>query len=331
MKLAEATLPLERRAQSALPITLVRDVPVFVALAALPWVLRWVGSYTALATYIVIWGLAALGLNLLLGYTGAVSFGHGAFLGVGAYAAGLTIKHLVPSTPLAILVALVAGTLTAMALGLLITRLRGIYFATFTIVFSQLFYFIAFQWSEVTGGDDGLRGFARQPLDLGILRIDVARNEMLYYYFVLAIFVIAALAMRRIVDSPLGRSFVALRENGVRARFLGLHVERHLWLAFVLSAVFTSLAGALLGLLINFAQPSMFHWTTSGELVMMAFLGGRGYLYGPLLGAALFRILEEVISSYTDSWMLFLGLLFILSVLFFPGGVSGLLARRRPR
>lgn len=309
---------------------LLRDLAVLAVLAVLPWMLRWVGSYTALGTYILIWGLAAMGINLLLGYTGAVSFGHGAFLGVGAYAAGLTIKYLVASTPIAIVVAVVAGTITAMLLGIFVTRLRGIYFATFTIVFSQLFYFIAFQWNEVTGGDDGLRGFARQGLRVGSVYFDLPRDELQYYYFVLLIFVLAALAMRRIVESPLGRTFVALRENSIRARFLGLHVERYLWISFVLSAAFTSLAGALLALLINFAQPSMFHWTTSGEMVMMAFLGGRHYFYGPLLGAAVFRVLEEVLSSYTDSWILFLGILFILSVLFFPRGVAGLLTGRRP-
>ena len=305
------------------------DAAVAVVLVLLPWILRWVGSYTALGTYVLIWGLAAMGINLLLGYTGAVSFGHAAFLGVGAYAAGLTLKHWIPSTPLAVVAGVVAGVLAAMVLGIFVTRLRGIYFATFTIVFSQLFYFIAFQWNEVTGGDDGLRGFSRQPLELGPLHLDLLRNELHYYYFVLACFLMASVALRAIVGSPLGRSFIALRENSVRARFLGLHVERYLWLSFVLSAGFTSLAGALLALLINFAQPSMFHWTTSGEIVMMAFLGGRQYFYGPLLGAALFRVLEEVLSSYTESWMIFLGILFILSVLFFPRGVAGFLGGRR--
>ncbi|MBE3597487.1 MAG: branched-chain amino acid ABC transporter permease [Limnochordaceae bacterium] len=305
------------------------DLALLGLLVVLPWVLRAAGSYTALGTYILVWGLAAMGLNLLLGYAGHVSFGHAAFLGTGAYVAGLTIKWLAPSTLLAVVAGWAGATLVAMVLGLLVTRLRGIYFSTFTIVFSQLLYFIAFQWNEVTGGDDGLRGFARQPIHLGPVTLDVPKNETTYYFVVLAVFVASVALMRLIVESPLGHSWVALRENPVRARFLGLPVERHLWLALVVSASFTGVAGALLALLINFAQPSMLHWTTSGELVMMAFLGGRQSFYGPLLGAALFRILEELLSSYTESWMFVLGLLFILAVLFFPRGLAGLFEGRR--
>lgn len=303
------------------------DLLLFTLLLLLPWGLKEVGSYTALGTYILVWGLAAMGLNLLIGYAGQVSFGHAAFLGLGAYIAGLMLKHVTHDTLLATLVALPVGALAALVLGSLVVRLKGIYFATFTIAFSQLFYFIAFQWNELTGGDDGLRGFARQGLGLAGLHLDLSSSEA-YYYFVWAVFVLAALALRWIVTSPLGRSFLALRENPLRARFLGMNVERRLLVAFALSASFTALAGALLAQLINFAQPSMLHWTTSGELVMMVFLGGRWAFYGPLLGAALFRIMEEVLSSRTENWMLFLGILFILVVLFFPRGIAGFLRRR---
>jgi len=304
-----------------------RILILLILLLTLPWLLKGVGSYAALGSYILIWGLAAMGLNLLMGYAGQVSFGHAAFLGLGAYGAGLALKHLAPSTPLALLLGTLLAGLAAALLGFLVTRLKGIYFATFTIVFSQLFYFLAFQWSEVTGGDDGLRGFQRQPLHLPGGTLDLSSSEA-YYYFVLLVFLLWAYLLFRVVSSPLGRAFLALRENPVRARFLGLKVERYLWGAFALSGTVVGSAGALLAMQINFAQPSMLHWSTSGELVMMAFLGGRWQFFGPLLGAALFRLLEEVLSSYTEEWMFFLGALFILAVLFFPGGVAGL-ARRR--
>ncbi|BDG23539.1 MULTISPECIES: branched-chain amino acid ABC transporter permease [Thermus] len=304
----------------------VRFALFFLFLLLLPWLLKALGSYAALGSYILIWGLAAMGLNLLMGYAGQVSFGHAAFLGLGAYGAGLTLKHLAPSTPLALLLGTLLAALAALLLGPLVVRLKGIYFATFTIVFSQLFYFLAFQWNEVTGGDDGLRGFARQDLHLLGLKVDLTASEA-YYYFVLAVFLLLAYLLWRTVDSPLGRAFLALRENPLRARFLGLKVERYLLGAFVLSGAAVGAAGALLAMLINFAQPSMLHWSTSGELVMMAFLGGRYHFFGPLLGAALFRVMEEVLSSVTKEWMLFLGSLFILAVLFFPGGLADFLRR----
>ena len=305
------------------------DILIFILLLFLPQLLKAVGSYQSMATFVVVWGLIAMGFNFLLGYTGALSFGHAAFLGIGAYGAGLTIKFLVPNTLLAVLIGTLAGTIAAALLGTLITRLRGIYFSMLTIAFGQMFYFIAFEWRSVTGGDDGLRGFARQPIHLGPLSIDLLHNELAFYYFTLVLFLIAVMLMRRIISSPLGRTFLALRENERRARFLGISVERYLWLSFVISAVFTSLGGALLGLLINFADPTMLYWTTSGQIVMMAFLGGTRNFYGPLLGAGIFKILQDFLSSITPNWMIFLGGLFIIFVLFFPRGVAGFLSRRR--
>ncbi len=305
------------------------DILIFILLLFLPQLLKAVGSYQSMATFVVVWGLIAMGFNFLLGYTGALSFGHAAFLGIGAYGAGLTIKFLVPNTLLAVLIGTLAGTIAAALLGTLITRLRGIYFSMLTIAFGQMFYFIAFEWRTVTGGDDGLRGFARQPIHLGPLSIDLLHNELVFYYFTLVLFLIAVMLMRRIISSPLGRTFLALRENERRARFLGISVERYLWLSFVISAVFTSLGGALLGLLINFADPTMLYWTTSGQIVMMAFLGGTRNFYGPLLGAGIFKILQDFLSSITPNWMIFLGGLFIIFVLFFPRGVAGFLSRRR--
>lgn len=305
------------------------DVLVFIGLLFLPYILAAAGSYPTLATFVLVWGLAAMGFNLLFGYTGALSFGHAAFLGVGAYVTGLTLKFFTSNMLVAIIFGAAAGGASAALLGLLITRLRGIYFSMLTIAFGQMFYFVAFQWREVTGGDDGLRGFSRQPIHFGPLSIDLLHSEIGYYYFVLFFFLIAVILMRWIISSPTGRTFLSLRENEQRARFLGISVERYLWLSFVISATFTSLGGALLGLLINFADPTMLYWTTSGQIVMMAFLGGTRSFYGPLLGAGIFRILQDLLSSYTRNWMIFLGGLFIIFVLFFPRGVAGLFERRR--
>ena len=328
-ELGEQAMALTRGKSGWFYRTLGRDILVFAVLLFLPQLLSAAGSYPTLGTFVLVWGLAAMGFNLLFGYTGALSFGHAAFLGVGAYVTGLTIKFLIPNTLVAILLGTAGGTLAAALLGLLITRLRGIYFSMLTIAFGQMFYFVAFQWREVTGGDDGLRGFARQPLHFGSFTIDLLHNEIAFYYFALVVFLIAVILMRWIIGSPTGRTFLALRENERRARFLGISVERYLWLSFVISAAFTSLGGSLLGLLINFADPTMLYWTTSGQLVMMAFLGGTRSFYGPLLGAGIFRILQDLLSSYTRNWMIFLGGLFIIFVLFFPRGVAGLFERRR--
>jgi branched-chain amino acid transport system permease protein len=309
--------------------SMVRHILVFGVLLFLPYLLSAAGSYPSLGTFVLVWGLAAMGFNLLFGYTGALSFGHAAFLGVGAYVTGLTIKLLIPNTLIAIILGTVAGALSAALLGLLITRLRGIYFSMLTIAFGQMFYFVAFQWRDVTGGDDGLRGFERQPLHLGSFTVDLLHNDIAFYYFSFVLFFIAVVLMRWIITSPTGRTFLALRENEQRARFLGISVERYLWLSFVISAGFTSLGGSLLGLLINFADPTMLYWTTSGQIVMMAFLGGTRSFYGPLLGAGIFKILQDLLSSYTRNWMIFLGVLFIIFVLFFPRGVAGLFDRRR--
>src|SRR4029077_11266632 len=184
-------------------------------------------------------------LNYLLGFTGVLSFGHAAYFGLGAYGCGLTIKFIIASTSLGVLVGVVVGTLAGALIGSLIVRLRGVYFAMVTIAFSQVFYFIAFRWNEVTGGDDGLGGFERQPLDLFGFTIDIQHGQRLFFYFVLPLVAVGIGAMGLMLRSPLGRAQLAIRENERRARFLGLNIERHIWIAWVISCGFTSLAGAL--------------------------------------------------------------------------------------
>lgn len=303
-------------------------VVLWIALLTVPYWMGAVGGYTGLATRVVVMGLAAMSLNFLLGFTGVLSFGHAAYFGLGAYGAGMMLKYLYPSTFLAILVGVLVGTVAAAVVGALIVKLRGIYFAMVTIAFGQMFYFIAFRWSSVTGGDDGLTGWQRQPLNLGLTTIDIQGNEVALYYMVLLVFALCVTAMALLLRSPFGRTLVAIRENERRARFLGIPIERHIWLAFVISCFFVSIAGTLYALMNNFADPHTLHWTLSGDIVMMAVIGGMRSFWGPLVGAVIYVALQDYVSSYTQNWMSFVGILFVLIVLFFPRGVLGIIQRK---
>jgi branched-chain amino acid transport system permease protein len=301
---------------------------VWLLLLAMPFWLVAVGGYVELGTRVVVLGLAAMSLNFLLGYTGVLSFGHAAYFGLGAYGAGMIIRYIVPSTGLGIVVGTLVGTLAAAIIGPLIIRLRGVYFAMVTIAFGQVFYFIAFRWNSVTGGDDGLTGWTRQPLDLGLAHIDILHNPTAFYYLVLVCFAIAVGIMAWLLRSPFGRTLIAIRENERRARFLGIPVDRHIWISWVISCCFVSLAGALYALLNNFVDPRALYWTQSGDFVIMAVLGGMRSFWGPLLGAAIFVLLQDYLSSATENWMSFLGLFFVLVVLFFPRGILGIVRRK---
>ena len=304
------------------------SVLVWLILAALPYWLPWVGGYQELGTRVLVMALAAMSLNFLLGFTGVLSFGHAAYFGLGAYGAGMVIKYLVPSTPLGILAGVAIGTLAAAIVGALIVRLRGVYFAMVTIAFGQVFFFIAFRWNDVTGGDDGLSGWKRQPVDLGFTRIDILGNDKAFYYLVLLCFAIAAGVMAALLRSPFGRSLLAIRENERRARYLGIPVEFHIWASFVISCLFVSLAGTLYALLNNFTDPRALRWDMSGNFVIMAVLGGMRSFWGPLIGAAIFVVLQDYVSSQTENWMSFIGLFFVVVVLFFPRGVLGIIRRK---
>ncbi|NYT38594.1 branched-chain amino acid ABC transporter permease [Allopusillimonas soli] len=294
----------------------------------MPYWMGAVGGYTGLATRVLVLALAAMSVNFLLGFTGVLSFGHAAYFGLGCYGVGMMIKYLVPSTPLGMLVGVLVGTAAAAVVGALIVKLRGIYFAMVTIAFGQMFYFIAFRWNTVTGGDDGLTGWRRMPLDLGFTQVDLLHNGLAFYYFVLLLFAVSVGVMALILRSPFGRTLLAIRENERRARFLGIPVERHIWIAFIISALFASLAGTLYALLNNFVDPRSLHWTLSGNFVIMAVVGGMRSFWGPLIGAAIFVVLQDFVSSYTQNWMFFIGIFFVLIVLFFPRGVLGIIRRR---
>ncbi len=301
---------------------------IWALLLTAPLWLPLLGGYTAIAARVLVMALAAMGLNMLLGFTGVLSFGHAAYFGLGAYGAGLTLKYVAHSTSLAMLAGTLLGGIAGTLFGLLLVRRRGVYFAMVTIAFGQVCFYIAYRWDDFTGGYDGLRGFVRAPLDFGLFQIDIQNNGTLFYFFVLAVFGLAAGLQALILKSPFGRTMLAIRENERRARFLGLPVEKHIWLSFSISCFFTALAGSLYALLNNFADPLGLNYVMSGNIVMITVMGGMRAFWGPLVGAVLFVMLQDYVSSMTTNWMSFVGLVFVLVVLFFPRGLMGVLQRR---
>ncbi|HEX5212713.1 MAG TPA: branched-chain amino acid ABC transporter permease [Pseudolabrys sp.] len=300
---------------------------MWIVLLALPYWLPAVGGYTALGSKILIYAIATMGLNLVLGFTGGLSFGQAAYFGLGAYGAGMTLKYLALSTPLAILIGTLVGGLAAALLGPLVMRRRGIYFAMITIAIGQLFYFIMVRWNEVTGGEDGLAGFARQDIHLGPLTVPVASSGAAFYYVVLLCFTVAVAVMWTILQSPLGHTWVAIRENRRRMEFLGIRVERYVWAAFAIAGTITAFAGTLNALLFNFTSPQDLHWILSGNFVIMIILGGMRSFFGPLIGVIIFVVAQDYLSSVTENWMTFIGLIFVCIVLLFPRGVLGIFRR----
>ncbi len=322
-----ATVLAETEKRPAIGQRQAAQAAIWIVLVTAPFWLPLLGGYTALAARVLVFGLAAMALNLLLGFTGVLSFGHAAYFGLGAYGAGLTLRYLAHSTPLAIVLGTLLGGLAGTLFGLLIVRRRGVYFAMCTIAFGQLWYYLAYSWNDFTGGFDGLRDFHREPIGFGPLTLDISEDTR-FYYFLLAIFAAAVALMGLMLRSPFGRTLLAIRENERRARFLGIPVERHIWMSFSISCFFTALAGTLYALLNNFADPQAIHYSQSGFFVVMTVIGGMRTFWGPLAGAAVFVVLQDVISSRTVNWMSFIGVIFMLVVLFFPRGLLGTIWRR---
>jgi branched-chain amino acid transport system permease protein len=289
-----------------------------------------VGRYLSLATEVVIWSLFALGFNILLGFTGLPSFGHGAFFGIGAYAAAMWFLRFSAGVWGPLLAATISAGIAAALIGGLVAKKRGIYFALITIAVSQVFYFVAFRWDEVTGGETGLSGIDRLSVGVpGLLQLKL-ENGLTYYYFVLAIFALCMLLIWRIVHSPFGRVLQAIRENEVRASYLGYSTVVYKWGAFAVSGLFSGLAGGLYTLLINAAFANILDWTQSGNVVMMTLLGGGTVnFFGPILGAAIFIVSRDLLSAYWESWMLAYGMIFVLVILFIPSGILGLIGGKK--
>ncbi len=299
--------------------------------------------YTFLANDIAIWALFATSLNLLVGYTGLVSFGHAAYFGIGAYTTGILMKTLGAPFLLAFPAAgLLAGAF-ALLFGFFCVRLTRIYFAMLTLAFAQIVWAICFKWNEVTGGEQGMPEIPYPNFDW-VERV-AAVVPMLggfrasdYYYFTSLILVAVCIwVLRRIVDSPFGRMLTTIRENAERAEFIGVNVRRYELAAFILAGAFAGLAGGLFGIFNRGVFPDFAYWTKSSEVLIMTLLGGMGTFYGPAVGALILLWLNQQIVSYTEYWPLVLGLILVLLLFVFPGGVVGALAAlwkhlaRRPR
>jgi branched-chain amino acid transport system permease protein len=298
---------------------------VLLLLATVPFWIERAGLYPYLGVEILIWSIYALGFNLLLGYTGLPSFGHGAYFGIGAYAFGLAQFNLAPNLWIGLLVAIVAATLAGAFVSLFISHRRGIYFALMTIAFGQAFWFVAIKWHSVTGGEDGLLKIARLPVELGIMRFDLTSNVALYY-FVLIVFALVLFGLWRLVNSPFGRVLQAIRQSETRVTFLGYSVW---WLkaaAFTLSASISGLAGALFAMAQMSAFPDVMSLHHSGYIVMMTLVGGGLVsFWGPVIGVFAFLLTRDIIGAYTTAWMFWFGLFFVTIVLFRPEGIAGLI------
>ena len=279
-------------------------------------------------TEILIWGLLAMSSDILIGYTGMVSFGHSAFFGLGLYGAAAALLVLrSPNLWIALAVGLAAAAVVAVFVAYFATRLRDIYFAITTLVFSQIFYVIIFTWTDVTGGENGLY-FTQPPFTIpGIFSIRFSTVSL--HWFVLAVVAGSYLALRRITQSPFGMVLQSIRENEPRTRAIGYHVERYKIVAVLLSGLFAGLAGTLYAIQHRFAAPDFVFFTVSGEVVIFTVMGGMGTLVGPVVGAAFFLLLREGLSRFwTEYYLIPLGIAFTLMVIFMPQGLLGFLKRR---
>jgi len=283
--------------------------------------------FTALAVNVLIYGLYALGFNLVYGYLGLLSFGHAALFGAGAYLCGIAVVHFGLPWYAAIAIGVIAGLVMAALMGVLAIRTRGIYFAMVTLALSQCVDYVFYQAVDWTGGENGLRGINVRTIDMFGLRLDFI-DPMIRYY-VIAIFVIAAFfLLSRILASPFGAVIEAVRENTTRARASGYDVTLTRLITFVLSGGFCGLAGALQALHLSIVPIEILHYDTSGIAVMITLLGGMGTFFGPMIGAAVFLLLENLVSAWTVHWQLVVGAIFMICVLFFPAGIWGTLSPR---
>ena len=283
---------------------------VFAAVILLPLVVR-----HAIASLIWIFAIFGLGLNLLLGYTGLLSFGQATFFGSAGYVSGYLLKYYGINVFAALAIGVLVGAVSAALEGYLCVQRSGLYFIMLTFALNQMFYFIAYQWTTVTGGEDGMPGIPR-PLVLGV---DV-RGPLPYYVFVGALFLVSLWVMKRIVDSPLGTILQAIRENEVRAQAVGYDVARLKLLAFVIGGAFSGLAGVLYAMLFGIVPLEAIGFVFSGDVVFATLIGGSGSLYGPIIGSFVFIWLSESVSVVWARWPLLLGVAFVIVVIFFRGG-----------
>jgi branched-chain amino acid transport system permease protein len=318
-----STLPLTLEVRSSVK-PLAWALPAAVLLFALPHAIE--PYQTILLAYGLVMAIAALGFNLLLGYTGLLSFGHSAYFGLGAYAVAFMVKYLhVQSLELLVLGAVVASLAVSALFGFVCVRYTRIFFSILTLALSQVLWSLAFKFFWVTGGSDGLR--VPTPAVLGRLP-DPAEDKILflahsYYYYVLVLFLACVLVMWVIVNSPFGKALQAIRDNETRAEFVGIQIRRYRFVAFLVSGAFTGVAGALWVPLNGLTTPDILYWPFSGEIVFMSVLGGFRTFAGPIVGAVVFNYLKTSAVGFTVYWQALLGAILVFLVLALPAGIVG--------
>lgn len=299
----------------------------YLALLALALAAPFIGLYPVFVMKLLCFALFACAFNLLLGFTGLLSFGHAAFFGSAAYITGWFVKSQNWTPELAILAGAIGAGLIGLVVGAVAIRRQGIYFAMITLAIAQMVYFVCLQ-APFTGGEDGLQGVPRGKL-FGILPLV---SDTVMYYFVVTVFVLCFLSISRIVNSPFGQVLKMIRENEPRAISLGYQVDRYKLLAFVLSATLAGLAGSMKTLVMGFATLSDVHWSMSGEVILMTLLGGVGTFFGPVLGSAIVIGLQNMLADKVGSWVtVIIGVIFVICVLAFRKGVVGELQAFRVR
>ena len=292
----------------------------FAVLFTTPFWIEAVGLYQYLGVEILIWMIYTLGFNLLLGYTGKPSFGHGAYFGIGAYAFGLAQHHVMVNVWLGIFIAILAAGVAGAMVATFISHRRGIYFALMTIAFGQIFWFTAVKWHTVTGGEDGLQNIPRPDA----FSMSLKENEALFY-LAFFFFCIVVIALWRLVHSPFGKVIKAIKQNEMRAGFIGYNVRLFKFLVFTISAGIAGLAGGLFAMAQGSAYPDVMSLHVSGLVMMMTLIGG-GFVsfWGPVLGTIIFFLARDILGALTETWLLWYGLMFIVLVLFKPEGLAGI-------
>jgi branched-chain amino acid transport system permease protein len=300
-------------------------IATLAAFASVPLWARHLGLYDYLALEVLIWSLFATAYNLTLGYTGLPSFGHAAFFGIGGYAFGLFQFHVYPSLWGSLAASLLAAAAAGALVASLISHRRGIYYALLTVAFGEAFVFICTKWYAVTRGEDGLLNIRRLPVALGPVSLPIQTNVALLY-FVLVLFGAVVWALWRLVHSPFGHAMQAIRQNDLRAGFLGYNVWLCKWLVFVISAMLAGLAGGLFAMAQEGAYVQVMTLQWSGIVVLMTLTGGGLVsFWGPMLGTVVFFVARDVLGALTETWLIWYGLMFMAIVMFKPEGIAGML------
>ncbi len=296
----------------------------FLIFGTLPLWVESVGLYSYIGVEVLVWIIFALGFNLLLGYTGLPSFGHGAFLGVGGYAFGWFQFNVMPNLWLALIFAILVTAFLGGLSALLVSHRRGIYFALLTLAIGQVFFFVASKWTSLTGGEDGMLSIKRLPADFGVVSFSLQENSALYF-FVFFVFVVTVIVLWRLIHSPFGKVIRAIKQNEVRVGYLGYNVVFFKWAVFTISCAVAGLAGAMFAMTQEGAYVQVMSLQWSGIVVLMTLIGGGLVsFWGAVIGTVVFFLARDLLGTYTETWLLWYGLMFMLLVMFKPEGIAGM-------